>query len=451
MADFTINFFVPISIDRTLNTPLFYMKESKDKTGTESKEQDEAERKRVEEIEEFNERTGIIELGEFIKNFNQATGLKWELWDVNDRLSLEYPYKIEYREPTIFTTVEPPESILSPADCNQCTLVKEEVRIFLHSFAVAIVNYTAKFTSELPLPAKEAKDIYEVIVSKFKHFKEYIPDLAEHAENVKDKVIKHIDSHKMWAFYVDAGYALSKLFPWQYVVFHMHGDNKKSKLSDEQITELIYDDEDIKDYSKDKSRQIYIAWKAALIVSEEPHRILPHDYLAEISCCLWRELQLVENLLNTQARQLLLQARRKPTARHLETIRHIRVVAETVLSKARSFHLHFQIEYIGFVEAICKKWLITDNLTVSIKNRAATVDMIYDNAKDAMNDRRHTWLGYITLIFTTLSFIAVVTALASFWDYQDKFIKLDQRTWLLIVMGIIAAGAIVGFWRWLRR
>ena len=67
MADFTINFFVPISIDMILNTPLFYVKEEKRKSTKESKERADVEREKEESIEEYNKLTGTIVIEEFIK------------------------------------------------------------------------------------------------------------------------------------------------------------------------------------------------------------------------------------------------------------------------------------------------------------------------------------------------------------------------------------------------
>ena len=70
MTDFTINFFVPISIDMILNTPLFYVKEEKNKSTKESKEQADIEKKKEGSIEEYNKLTGTIVIEEFNKKLN---------------------------------------------------------------------------------------------------------------------------------------------------------------------------------------------------------------------------------------------------------------------------------------------------------------------------------------------------------------------------------------------
>ncbi len=497
MASFTINFFAPISINYVLNTPLFYKKneENDDVSRTKSKEQEGVDKEIIVAIDKTYEQAGVDNISQFIKYMNanisayrdkmgksgeeskveagietketedeKQKQLDWKEWEVD--MGLEYPYKIIYSEPIIASTINlEGKQLLSPEDYSPCILDGEEARIFLHANGTAIVNYIARFSGEYGTASNEdkeqediaqkIKEIYENIINKFRN---EIPVLSERVKEVKYVVTKYIKEHKTWAkFFVEAEWLISELFPWQYVVFHM---DKTYKLSEEQKALLLYDNADLKDYSKHKNWEIYLAWKAAIIIPKEthdiftheilPHVILPHDYLYEILCSLWMELLLVEKLFTTKAREFLLPVRVKPKKEELEEMRHMRVIAENVLSKARAFCIQYQIEFVRLVEKIYDKWLITDNLTVAIRNRVATIDMIYINIKDASNDQRQKYFSFVAMTFTIFSFLAVVTALVCFFDIQDQ-LPTSTRWWTLGGAGLFAAGALTWLIRWFMR
>ncbi len=409
MENFTINFYAPIAINTLHYEPLFTTKHA-------------------------------IELEEFQILLKKTTGISWRLVEdinkTNKKIELEFPFKIEFDQCILFSQLPNPEIILTPQECMPFTLSDQKVTFSLYENGTAVLNYIALFKSNNSFSPEHLKKLHSKLMDKFSQPEKYMKPLFDIGKNIKESV--HLHSHTN-ATHVTANFTLSELFPWQYILYFFENQSKPSKMAD--IAQLLYENEsNVYNISTHSVREIFLSWHAATVFTEMPvkkdsYEILAYSLLFGLLCGLWQEVYLLNKLLAAETTQLLTIEPKNASNKNIIKVKKIRSLTENVLCKARAFNLHFSWEYINVIKMTKKKWLF-DNIIEAIINRRSTINIVYDNLKDELADKRHTRLGLIGIFFTILTSITMVTGVTAFL-VKETALKLGHNSRLFLIIGAI--------------